>query len=98
MRKTLLNKVSAKHQKELRTRGQLKAELIKEFGEHCMTCKDLNRDWRRISLSHIIPLGRGGQTTKSNCILECGPDHDKYEKKPEDRPLWQRIQAGVRSE
>ncbi len=93
-----LNKVSSKREIELKKRQGLKALLIKEFGEHCQTCNDKHRDWRGISLSHIIPLSRGGQTTKSNCILECYPDHELYEKKPETRPLGQQIQAGVRNE
>ena len=93
-----INKVSNKQDVEIQKRQQLKADLIKEFGEHCMTCKDLYRDWRGISLSHIIPLSRGGKTTRANCILECYPDHELYEKHPENRPLWQQIQAGVGNE
>ncbi len=93
-----LNKVSDKQGIEIQKRQQLKADLIKESGEHCMTCKDENRDWRGISLSHIIPLSRGGKTERSNVLLECYPDHDLYEKHPENRPLWQQIQAGVKSE
>ena len=80
-----LNKVSDKQEVELALRQELKAELIKEFGEHCMTCKDLHRDWRGISLSHIIPLSRGGKTTRENCILECYVCHTKFEKHPELR-------------
>lgn len=91
-----MKQISPKQELEIKKRRELKVALIKEFGEHCMTCKDKNRDWRGISLSHIIPLGRGGKTDKSNCILECYPDHDLYEKHPENRPLWQQIQAGVR--
>jgi len=94
-RKARIIPISDKQGIEIQRRQELKAELIKEYGEHCMTCKDKCRDWRGISLSHIIPLSRGGKTTRANCILECGPDHDFYEKKPETRPLWQQIQAGV---
>ncbi len=70
MRKTALRRkariipISDKQGIEIQKRQQLKADLIKEFGEHCMTCKDLHRDWRGISLSHIIPLSRGGKTDK----------------------------------
>jgi 5-methylcytosine-specific restriction endonuclease McrA len=80
-----INKVSAKQKTELQKRTELKAQLIKEHGEHCMTCKDKNRDWRGITLSHIIPLSRGGKTCRENCILECFPDHELYEKHPEKR-------------
>ena len=89
--------ISDKQGIEIQKRQELKAELIKEFGEHCMTCKDKNRDWRGISLSHIIPLSRGGETSRGNCILECYPDHILYEKHPDNRPLWQQIQAGVKT-
>jgi len=95
MKRSYINKVSDKQCEELRQRTRLKAELLIEFGNHCITCKDKYRDWRGISLSHIIPLSRGGITSKKNCILECYPDHELYEKHPENRPLWQQIQAGV---
>jgi|SRR3990167_2342364 len=41
--------------------------------------------WRGISLSHIIPLSRGGKTCKGNCLLECYVCHEIYEKHPERR-------------
>lgn len=91
-----MKQISPKQELKIKKRRELKAELIKEFGEHCMTCKDEHRDWRGISLIHIIPLSRGGVTSRKNCILECYPDHELYEKHPENRPLWQQIQAGLR--
>jgi 5-methylcytosine-specific restriction endonuclease McrA len=91
-----INRVSKKQAVELKERSRLKKELIDEHGEHCMTCNDLNRDFRGISLSHIIPLSRGGKTDKSNCILECYPDHELYEKHPEKRPEWQRIKYNIK--
>ena len=80
-----LNKFSRKQRAELYKRRKLKAELIEENGEHCMTCNDRYRDWRGITLSHIIPLSRGGLTSRKNCLLECFPCHDFYEKRPELR-------------
>lgn len=80
-----MRKVSKKHEVELVRRRKLKAELIEEFGEHCMTCQDKYRDWRGISLSHKIPLSRLGKTTRENCLLECYPCHEYYEKRPELR-------------
>ena len=74
-----------RRKEELARRVKRKKELIEEYGEHCMTCKDVNRDWRGISLSHIIPLSRGGKTTRENCPLECYPCHEKFEKHPERR-------------
>ena len=85
MNRTPIKRYSLKYRKELKKRRDLKAELIKDFGEHCMTCKGKNRDWRGISLSHIIPLSRGGKTNKENCILECFPCHETFEKHPELR-------------
>ena len=77
--------VSNKQKTELALRAKLKRELIEENGEVCRTCNDVNRDWRGISLSHIIPLSRGGKTVKENVELLCSRCHDKYEKKPELR-------------
>lgn len=85
MKRTRIKLVSDKQKGEVVRRRQLKAELIKEYGKHCMTCKDKNKDWRGISLSHKIPLSRGGETVRWNCILECYCCHDKFEKKPELR-------------
>lgn len=96
MKRTPIKQISDKQQLEIENRQELKTELIAEFGNHCMTCGHLP-DWRGLSLSHIIPLSRLGKTTKANCVTECGICHDKYEKKPENRPLWQQIQAGVMS-
>ena len=77
--------VSVRQEVEIQKRQELKAELIKEHGNHCMTCGDKNCDWRGISLSHIIPLSRGGKTERANVLLECYPCHEKYEKHPELR-------------
>ena len=88
--------MSDKQAIDIKERTRLKNQLIKENGEHYMTCKDEHRDWRGISLSHIIPLSRGGKTELKNLLLECYPCHELYEKHPENRPLWQQIQAGVK--
>lgn len=85
MKRSRIKPISDKQKEELALRKKVKAELIKEYGLHCMTCGDKNRDWRGISLSHIVPLSRGGKTTKKNCPLECYPCHEKFEKKPELR-------------
>jgi len=86
MRRTGINPISDKQKIEIQKRRVLKAVLIAEYGEHCMTCGDKYRDFRGISLSHIIPLARGGKTTRDNCLLECLPCHEKYEGHPERRP------------
>ena len=86
MKKMRINPISDKQKIELQKRRVLKAVLIAEHGNHCMTCGDRYRDFRGISLSHIISLARGGLTTKENCLLECGVCHDLYEGHPERRP------------
>jgi len=81
-----LNRASDKQKIEIRNRTRLKAELLIEFGNKCMTCHQ-KPDWRGISLSHIIPLSRGGETSRKNCLLECYICHSKFEKHPELREL-----------
>ena len=95
MRHSGIRKISNKQERELILRGKLRMELADKYGESCMTCGGKNKDWRGISLSHIIPLSRGGKTSEENCLLECYPDHELYEKHPERRPLWQQEQAGL---
>ncbi len=71
--------------KELALRRQLKKQLIAEQEyPHCMSCAGTGFPLG-LTLSHIIALSRGGQTTRENCLIECYPDHTRYEKKPELR-------------
>ena len=49
MKKSKINPISDKQKEELALRSRLKAELIAEFGEHCMTCNDKNRDCKENS-------------------------------------------------
>ncbi len=85
MKQTPLRPVSKKQAKELALRAALKRELLYEGDHTCMTCNNLRLDFRGLSLSHIIPLGRGGKTTRENCLIECYPCHEEYEKRPEAR-------------
>ena len=85
LKRTPLNKISNKQSTELRERQKLKKELIETYGNTCISCKDKNTDWRGLSLSHIIPLSRGGLTVKSNTVIECFICHLEYEKHPEKR-------------
>ena len=84
MKRSPINKVSSKQMKELALRSRLKKELIEESGYLCMTCGS-NGFPLGLSLSHIIPISRGGLTNRENCLIECIPCHDKYEKHPELR-------------
>ena len=64
----------ARRMAELAKRKALKQQLIDEHGYKCMNCHG-EGDWRGISLSHVIPLSRGGKTCQENCLLECYPCH-----------------------
>ncbi len=77
--------VSKKQAKELALRIALRKELLEECDNTCMTCGNIRRDLRGLSLSHIIALSRGGKTTRENCLIECYPCHEEYEKHPERR-------------
>ncbi len=88
MKKRKIKLISAKQAKEKELRTKIKAELVEAHSKVCMTCGS-NGDWRGLSLSHIIPLSECGKTSTKNCLIECGFCHDKYEKHPERRPLWQ---------
>ena len=74
MKRGRLNKISRKYAEEIKLRQTLKQQLIEEHGYRCMNCHGTG-DWRGISLSHVIPLSRGGETSPSNCLLECYPCH-----------------------
>ena len=69
-----IKRVSQKQKAELALRAKLKKELITQYGERCQECGSLG-DWRGISLSHTIPLGRGGKTQIDNLELLCYPCH-----------------------
>jgi len=81
MKRSPIRQVSAKQAIEIAARCRVKRELIEQHGEVCQTCNNEHKDWRGISLSHIIALSRGGETNWDNCILECYPCHEKFEKK-----------------
>ena len=84
MKRTPINPISQKQKLEIARRIKLKRELIEEYGEVCMTC-GIHPSFPPIALSHIYPLGRGGKTSRENCLLECNDCHDRFEKKPEQR-------------
>lgn len=94
MRKVLINRLSKRQRVELQRRRQLKEDLIFDFGNRCMTCGGPG-DFRGISLSHIIPLSRGGKTNRNNCLLECYPCHENYEKHPEKRAHFYKTEFSV---
>ena len=85
MKQTPLRPVSKKQTKELALRRTLKAQLLEECDHSCMTCDNEHLDVRGLSLSHVIPLSRGGKTTRENCLIECYMCHALYEKHPERR-------------
>ena len=94
MRKSRINPVSAKQKEELKQRRLLKGQLIIESGGRCQTCGGVG-DWLGLSLSHIIPLSRGGKTERGNCLIEDNTCHTLFEKHPERRPEWQRVKYNL---
>lgn len=84
MKKARIKPISVKQMEELGRRFQLRYELLRECHGKCMTCKRFP-DWRGLSLSHIIPLSRGGKTDRKNCLMEDYNCHFRYEKRPELR-------------
>ena len=76
MKKVALKRVSKKQEAELEKRRELRSLLLYYNGFKCMTCKGLG-DWRGLSLSHKVPLSRGGLTDYENCLIECYPCHEK---------------------
>ena len=90
LRRTSINRTpisrrpSSMQRKELVARSRLKKTLLQECGDLCMTCGGTGFPFG-LTLSHIIPLSRGGKTTRKNCLIECIICHDKYEKHPERR-------------
>ena len=76
MKRKALNKISKKQRAELNLRAKLKREYMAETEGHCMTCGTTG-DIRGLSLSHVVPLSRGGATTRENTLLECYPCHSK---------------------
>ncbi len=95
MKQTPLRRVSKKQSKELAVRTSLKRELLDECDHTCMTCNNLRLDFRGLSLSHVIALGSGGKTARDNCLIECYPCHDDYEKHAERRPEWQKAKFNI---
>lgn len=72
-----IKRVSDDQKKELALRAKVKKLLIFMFGDKkCMICHK-RPDFRGLSLSHKIPLARGGKTDVFNCELACGKCHAK---------------------
>lgn len=86
MKRTKINPISKKQSQEIRKRVKLKKELLEESGYKCMTCGGVG-DFRGLSLSHIVPLSRGGKTTRENCLIEDYKCHMRFEKHPERRQV-----------
>ena len=84
MKKSPINKVSAKQKKELALRGRLKKQLLKECNNLCMNCGGTGFPFG-LTLSHIVALSRGGKTERGNLEILCLDCHNKFEKHPERR-------------
>lgn len=66
----------AVQEKELALRGNLKTELLNQYGQRCETCGSQG-DFRGIQMHHQKKLSQLGKTDKSNLILLCGVCHDR---------------------
>jgi len=75
---------SSGQRKELAWRSKLKKAMLEECGNVCVTCGGTGFPLG-LTLSHIIPLGRGAITSRENCLIECINCHDRFEKHPERR-------------
>ena len=81
LRRTSINRTpisrrpSSMQRKELVARSRLKKTLLQECGDLCMTCGGTGFPFG-LTLSHIIPLSRGGKTTRKNCLIECISCHN----------------------
>jgi len=86
LRRSSIRQVSARsgQKKELAWRSKLKKAMLEECGNVCVTCGGTGYPFG-LTLSHIIPLGRGGITSRENCLIECINCHELFEKHPELR-------------
>lgn len=92
-----MKRVSPKKAKDYREQAKIRKELLEECEGVCMTCGRPPGCFG-LALSHIIALGRGGKTSKMNCILECQDCALYYEKKEHLRPQWQKERYGIGGE
>lgn len=63
-------------ERERKLTGQLKKELIRDYGKKCAIC-GMNDD---VVAAHIVPLEIGAETTEENLVLLCLKCHDFYDK------------------
>ncbi len=96
MRKTPLKKVSKKQEDELAKRRGLRYQLWREQEGKCAKCGRLLY-WNQTELSHKIPRGRGGKTTKKNCEVTCAwwlagchPEAHGLRNIYNEKPQWNR--------
>lgn len=62
---------SRQEAKELALRKFIKRQLIQENGAVCSICGKPFSNMKEITIDHIVPLSKGGATTKDNCQLAC---------------------------
>lgn len=56
---------------EIRLRKFIRGQLIQEKGAVCAICGTPFSNMKEITIDHIVPLSKGGATTKDNCQLAC---------------------------
>ena len=58
------------------------------------TCAYCQSDSNRLTIDHIIPRSRGGDTTFENCVAACkGCNHEKGSRTPSEAGMYPRTKA-----
>ena len=77
MKKTPLQRISAKRAKQSREEKLLIGRLIIRSGGLCEECKS-KADWRGLSKHEIKSRAQGGDPLDpANCVMLCGRNHSK---------------------
>ena len=62
--------------KEGRHKQFVRSQLINKYGSKCVECgEELNGS--EITLDHIKPISKGGETSFENCQIMCQPCNNK---------------------
>jgi len=75
MKRSPINKISAKKAAEKRIEAELREKLLEEHGGVCQKCGRWPGGYG-LSLHHIIFKSHGGQSTEENCQLWCLSCHE----------------------
>jgi 5-methylcytosine-specific restriction endonuclease McrA len=69
-------------------------QLIERDGPSCVWCG--RRPWRRdLTLEHVVPRSRGGQTTAENAVVACRPCNRRRGSRPVDAYVRDLLREGA---